>query len=345
MEVVSSVRVNVLKKIGVGEGRNSTVYLAEDPHLGGEVVLKEVAVPPGARVEDFLAEAQRLYHAKHPNVVPVNYAAVDTGCVRIVMPYYRRGSIAHSNKSRAVKLTEAVAAMRDVLAALQHVHARGLVHLDVKPSNILVTDSGSSMLSDFGQSRLINALGVTTAPSMYVPIWPPELATTTHLTPQADVYQAGIALWRLLHGELAWRLLLRRWPNIGELQNAIADGRLIGVGDISPHVPRVLRRVIRIAITKNPANRYGTAHDMKNALANVSIDRDWRLGRFNTSLACWEYHTDTHSHHVYCRKNGRRWNVEYKMVRLDDGKVRRRPKFEAVALTRSEIRSHLSAFM
>jgi serine/threonine protein kinase len=342
MEVVSNVPVNILRKIGVGEGRNSTVYLAEDPHLGGEVVLKEVAVPAGARVEDFLAEAQHLYHAKHPNVVPVNYAAVDAGCVRIVMPYFRRGSIARFSRGRAVRLTESLAAMRDVLAALHHVHARRLVHLDVKPSNILLADSGSSMLSDFGQSRLVNALGVAAAPKMYVPIWPPELVTATHLTPQADVYQAGIALWRLLHGELAWRLLLCRWPS---LVDAIADGRLIGDGDFSPHVPRALRRVIRKATSKDPARRYGTAHDMKNALANVSIDRDWRLVRFNTTHACWEYHTDAHTHRVYCKKNRRRWDVEYLMVRLADGKLRRRPKFEAVGLTRSEARSHLNAFM
>lgn len=276
-QVVSQVLAHIKEEMPL-QGANSKTYLAHDPQLNAEVVLKEVKYGTAADMTKALGEAQRLHAVRHPHVARTQYAA-DTGtnAIRVVMPYYQRGSLHQILDRGPLTINNAIRYTTHILLALGHVHSQGLIHADVKPSNVLLDDNDHAVLTDFGQSVAVRPTDqLAVKPSMYGYAYPPEAVSSNTLSRQADVYQSGLMLYRLLNGHKLWKLqvdtLNKRNYGFAQIESGRWPDRQLWL----PHIPANLRSVVRKAMHPDTKRRYATVDEFANALSRVAIPE--RLG-------------------------------------------------------------------
>lgn len=289
------------------QGFFGETWVADDPLLQTEVVLKELPLTSQAEVDKALNEARRMQQASHRNVAQIRYIGNDATqpIARIVMPLYARGCLeqAMRRSGGSLPIGRALRYTDHVLLALAHTHTRGMIHADIKPSNILIGDDDEGLLTDFGQSvdMLMSGpgAGMAPTPTMYGWIRPPEAFSGLPVDLTADLYQVGVLLYRLINGKRLWKQQLihaasdanpgmftdpttdsAAWSlDDGELWKRAAPqlGTLVAAGRWpvrslwAPHVPLALRRVIRKAISAAPADRFQSATEMKEALAGVTV--------------------------------------------------------------------------
>lgn len=262
--------------IGQGQGMNSTVYLVRDRQLDTQLAMKEITKAKLPIASEYFSEARRLYDARHKHVVEVKYACEDQANVYVAMPYYGAGTLQSLLERRYLTVREIVRYGLEFLAGLHHVHVKGLVHLDVKPSNILFDDSDTATLADFGLCREVTGAGLAEMPRAYRRHVPPErlAAANALVTRQADVYQAGLTLYRMCVGvaELDRQALMHM---VDTDFSAIASGRFPDRGRFLPHIPRRLRKVVRTALEVDASRRYPSVLELLNALAIVDESLDW----------------------------------------------------------------------
>jgi eukaryotic-like serine/threonine-protein kinase len=253
---------------------NSEVFLVQDHQLEAQLVMKYVAKAVIPHSADYFAEARRLHDARHRHVVDVKYACSDDTHIYLAMPYYRGGTLHSLIETRFMTVREIVRYGLEFLSGLHHVHVKGLVHLDVKPTNILLDDADTASLADFGLSREVTGHGLAEMPVVYVPHMPPERLTAIQVAKSADVYQAGLTLYRMSVGHAEFD---RQQNGFGPtLHNAILAGTFPDRNQFLPHIPPRLRDVVATALAINPDDRPRTVLDLMNALARVDESLDWR---------------------------------------------------------------------
>lgn len=289
------------------QGQFGETWVADDPILQCEVVLKELPLTNQAEVDKALGEAQRMEKARHRNVAQIRFIGQDGSqpIARIVMPLYQNGCLeqAMRNNGGSIPISRALRYVEHVLLALAHTHARGMLHADIKPSNVLIGDNDEALLTDFGQSvdMLMSgpAAGIAPTPQVYGWIRSPEIFASQPADITADLYQVGLLLYRLINGKRLWKqqlILAAAKANPGMFPDPATDPGAWATNEIdlfflaqpqlpaltaagkwpvrdvwSPHVPAGLRRVIRKAISVSPSDRYQSAEEMKNALAGVTV--------------------------------------------------------------------------
>jgi serine/threonine protein kinase len=209
-EGVTLLRYEIVREIG--RGGTSTVYLARDPALGILLALK-VLHPQLAAVEHseacrrFFQEARVAAGLRHPGVVAIY--DLDEPTRTLVMEHLPGGTLRDRLRGGgALPPSEVQAAARSVLAALAHVHARGVVHGDLTPRNVLFRTAGQAVLADFGNARLLEGAAVDLPAG--TPIYlAPEQFRGAPSSPATDLFAVGVMLWEALagrpmrsHGEL-----------------------------------------------------------------------------------------------------------------------------------------------
>ncbi len=273
MKVLASISYTKLKQIGVGQGMNSEVYLADDPQLGGRVAVKEIAKSRFGNPAAYFDEAQAMFQVAHDNVVAVQYACQTPTIISLAMPYYRKGSLADRISDRPLQLSAMQRVAQEVLAGLAHIHLAGYIHFDVKPSNVLFSNTNKPMVSDFGQSRSISRTGAVTVPPLYFSAQPPETIKTGVATILADIYQVGLLLYRAVNGDDLFNAQIP--PDPALLSGRISSGKFPDRRRFMPHVPQRIRTLIRKALRVDPAQRFQTATEMADAFSRVYILLDW----------------------------------------------------------------------
>jgi predicted Ser/Thr protein kinase len=197
----------------LGRGGMGVVYLAEDMLLGRRVALKvlRVALSEDAEfVARFRREARAIANLSHPNIINIHSLEEVEGRLSIEMEYAEGGSL-QEFLDRPMPPLEAVRMVRDVLDALGTCHARGLIHRDVKPSNVLIAADGRALLADFGLATagaeaMHEAIKTTSSTSIvlgtprYAPL---EAWDGASPSPAWDVYSVGILLYEALSGKPA----------------------------------------------------------------------------------------------------------------------------------------------
>ena len=328
MKVVASVEYQKIKEIGAGEGMNSKVYLATDPQLSGTIAVKEIPKKDfGNNVSLYFAEAQAMYKTKHDNIVPVHYACETGTHVCIAMPFFKKGSFAKLVTAGPAPLSLVLSTGRAVLKALAQVHLANLLHLDVKPSNVLLSDKGVPMLADFGQSRQVSSAGVATASRLYYLAIPPEAYVHGGaVAVPSDIYQAGVLLYRAANGDPHFKA---QW-NVGHVKQkeAITKGRFPRRDLFLPHVPRRLRTVIRRSLKVKPEDRYQSAVEFADDIGKVACPIDWRTKIGPQGEFRWRADREGQPALLVSAlpANGK-WNVE---VYTEGGRAGRRAKGKAV---------------
>lgn len=245
----------------IGQGGQSTVWLAFDPRLEREVAVKLMRVEKGADavvVAQFLQEARSVSRLTHPNIIPVFEADVQDGQPYLVFEYVRGKTLADLLLQRgALPPREAVALMLNVLEALVAAHAAGVVHRDLKPSNVLVDASGRARVMDFGIAARMQdiALQGQDLPGGGTPGYmSPEAATGGVPSPAMDIFSAAIVLAELLAGR---RLISERDPR--RAMQRVAQEQLELPTDLGADVDDALRAIVSRGLVRDRLQRHPSA--------------------------------------------------------------------------------------
>lgn len=283
----------------LGRGGAGLVFAARQDELERTVAVKVLAAGMFAGREGrerFRAEAQAVAQMDHPGIVPVLEAGECDGLSFFSMPLLAGGSLAEALRN-GLHFTgdEAAAFLAGLARAVHYAHQRGVLHRDIKPGNILLTESGEPRLTDFGLSRLIEKESTLTRTNALLgtPAYmAPEQAQNGTVTTAADVYGLGAVLYELLAGQPPFaggtsvetiRLLLDTEPRRPSVLNAAVD--------------RDLETICLKCLEKDPGKRYGSAEAFADDLQRFrrgepvlarsagSLERAWKWARRHPGLA------------------------------------------------------------
>lgn len=266
----------------LGRGGMGSVMLARDQKTGRAVAIKtllpEFAVSDKA-MRRFMREIDVAAALKHSNIVEFLDRGVNNGVVYLVTEFIDGPDAAKLADARGGHLPapEGLTIISQALAALQHAHAQGYIHRDIKDQNILVSGSWphiTAKLTDFGLAKSFTQSGmsgVTLAGEMagtlaYMP--PEQLKNFRDVQPQSDIYALGMTAYSLLAGTLALRL--GRKTSMAETIKAIFEQAPIPLHERAPQIPQRVCEVIDRALVKEPGERWQSANAMRNALLHAS---------------------------------------------------------------------------
>ncbi|HEY7622893.1 MAG TPA: ABC transporter substrate-binding protein [Solirubrobacteraceae bacterium] len=269
----------------VGRGAMGAVYRAEDLRLGRRVALKVLAaeLADDARFrERFLAESRLAASLDHAGIVPIFEAGEADGLLYIAMRYVEGGDLRELLR-RAGRLApeRAIALVEQVADALDVAHARGLVHRDVEPSNVLVAmESGRehAYLADFGLTKHTTARGGPTANDQMVgtvDYVAPEQIRGDEVDGRADIYSLGCLLYECLTGDVPF-------PRGSEVATIYAhlEDEPPPVSARCPEVPPAMDAVVARAMAKDPADRWQTGAELAAAFRGALDTADAAAGHW-----------------------------------------------------------------
>lgn len=269
LEQAVASRLQVGELLGVGGF--AAVFRAHDPLLHRDVAVK--ALDPGATphpdaADTLLHEARLVATAEHPHIVPLYEAGHQEGVVYLVMRFLPEGTLAGRIARDGPLMPAGVVRLgAEVADALAAAHARGVLHLDIKPENILTDAEGHGFVTDFGISRLAGAAGtsadgMTSGTPHYMS---PEQVAGDRLDGRADVYALGIVLYEAATG---------RRPITGTSARSIMANQVSQppepLATVAPDLPAALAAIITRALAKDPADRWASAREMADALRAAS---------------------------------------------------------------------------
>lgn len=265
------------------EGRNSQVYRAHDPQLDANLVIKKID-KSSMDVDDYFRESSLLYGSAHSNIVPLLYACQDAHCIYLAMPLYVRGSLKTLMAKRPLTVREIVVFSTQLLSGLHHIHSNRLVHFDIKPDNVLISDRGEALLSDFGLAKPRDLNGVAGQDRLYGKMVPPEAFSTDQFDHRFDIYQFGLALYRMCVGDADFNDQHSSFVVNGVLdrvrfRHAVTNAQFpdTTANRFPEHIPDRIISVIRKCLQTEPANRYQSVIEIVNDLASVEGDLlDWQ---------------------------------------------------------------------
>jgi eukaryotic-like serine/threonine-protein kinase len=267
-------RYEVVRRVGVGG--MADVYLADDRKMGRQVALK-ILHPQYAGddsfVERFRREALSAARLQHPNIVQIYDSGQEGDFNFIVMEYVEGRSLKDylADEGGQLEVAEASRIAREVLTALAYAHRTGLVHRDIKPGNILLSEDGKVQVTDFGIARAeagstMTQTGTILGTAYYLS---PEQAQGLPLDGRSDIYSLGVVVYEMLTGRRPFEgdsPVSIAYKHVREMPRPPSTHR----GDI----PRSLEAIIMTAMAKRPEDRYSSAALMRRDLEAFAAGRE-----------------------------------------------------------------------
>lgn len=254
----------------VGRGGMGIVFRAYDPKLNREVALKTPLLGPAADhavVKRFLREAQVVADIQHPHICPVFDCGEIDGIPYLVMPLVKGEPLGDWLKRRSPAPNQCAELLVKLAKALDRLHAAGILHQDIKPSNVVVNENDEPLLMDFGLAWKTEANTKSVTPDGFAgtPAYmSPEQVrgNAKAVDPRSDIYSLGVLMFEMLTG---------RPPFVGPLFEVLKN-----ILQAEPPLPRSLRPELDVAIeaiclkamAKHPDDRYQTANEFALALEN-----------------------------------------------------------------------------
>ncbi|MFZ9998678.1 MAG: protein kinase domain-containing protein [Candidatus Nanopelagicaceae bacterium] len=260
----------------IGTGGMADVYLAQDVRLNRQVAIKilrsDLARDPSF-VTRFNKEALSVAALNHPGIVSVYDSGKEdspSGAMPYIVMEYVEGKTLRElvNKGERFALNRAVEITEGILIALQYSHKNGIIHRDIKPGNIMITDNGDVKVMDFGIARALADTGATMTSTWNIigtaQYLSPEQATGTQADARSDLYSVGCLLYELLAG---------RPPFTGDTPVAIAyqhvSAPLVSITEIQESLDPALNAFFSIALAKDANERYQSANAMLKDLKKL----------------------------------------------------------------------------
>jgi tRNA A-37 threonylcarbamoyl transferase component Bud32 len=251
----------------LGKGTYAHVYQAFQPRLRRHVAVKVLrmdSTDPAGFIQRFEQIAQAIAQLNHPNILSIYDFGEENGLAYIVMQSVTGGSY-KSRLGKPMAVGEAVTPIVQMARALHHAHQRGVLHLDVRPENILIDQENAShlLLTDFSLSQLFQSeyLARTGMPIGSPAYLAPEQIEGRRLTARTDIYALGALLFEALAGQPAFS-----GPNPATILNKHLHEPPPYVRGFNPAAPRELAHIVARALAKRPEERYESAEEFARAL-------------------------------------------------------------------------------
>jgi serine/threonine protein kinase len=265
-------RYHLIEKLG--EGGMAVVYKAFDTRLECEVAVKVIRMERltqemmATTLKRFEREAKAVAQLNHPNIVNITDYGEYEGVPYLVMEYLRGGTLKQM-LGKPMPYAEAARLLAPVASALQYAHEHKVIHRDVKPSNILITESGAPMLTDFGIARILDLQEGQTLTGTGVGIGTPEYMApeqwTGDITPAVDIYSLGVVFYELVTGHK---------PYTADTPAAVLiktiNDPLPRPSQYAPGLPENVEKVIYKAMAKKAEDRYSNIGDFERILTSFS---------------------------------------------------------------------------
>ncbi|MCL5952598.1 MAG: protein kinase [Chloroflexi bacterium] len=274
----------------IGEGRFGVVYRAWDPTLSRDValkVLKPVLLTDPQFTQAFLGEAKTIAGlGNHPNIVTIYEVGQEQGKLFIAMEYLPHSLADILAEKKQLPCDEAVRVVSQVAEGLAAAHAIGLLHNDIKPSNILISGDGRAKLADFGLAKAVRAsstMSMSGAFSGTVEYAAPERAQNKPADARSDIYSLGVVAYEALTGSTPFQgndPMAILYKHVNELPPPMSQS--------GAKVPPSVETAVLKALEKKPADRYASAEMFAAALrASVTPNaKQVPIKRSKPGLAC-----------------------------------------------------------
>jgi serine/threonine protein kinase len=266
----------------LGKGGMATVYKAFDTHLDRDAAIKFIRKEAFSQeildrvLLRFDREAKSLARLTHPNIVPISDYGEYDGSPYLVMPYLIGGTLKQF-LGKPMALGLACKLLKPIAEALAFAHQKGIVHRDVKPANILLTENHQVMLSDFGIARILEIEQTATLTSTGVGIGTPEYMAPEQglgreVDGRADIYSLGIIFYELLTGSKPYTA---DTPMAVVLKQTTAP--LPPLSTFNLNLPERVDHILVKALAKDPDNRYQNMAELANVFSEYG-DRNSVIG-------------------------------------------------------------------
>jgi serine/threonine protein kinase len=258
---------NKLTKLGAGGF--GEVWLARHIALDVLHAVKFVQAGSITNPTEFYKEPRLLKELEHRNIVEVYDAGLEGSELFIAMEYMKAGSV-EDRCSEPLKLRRIKPIFCEALKGLQWVHDKGYLHRDLKPANILVDRKGGGKLADFGLAIPARE-ALLTAPAGTLTYLAPEVLITGEMTILTDIYAMGVSLYEAMNG-LSY---LPAITNSTALRNNIVAGDFPDRRYYRIYIPKSLKLVINKTMNPDPAKRFQSADELRQALERTKIRCSW----------------------------------------------------------------------
>jgi pimeloyl-ACP methyl ester carboxylesterase len=259
----------------VGEGGMGVVYRAHDTVLGRDVALKFMTHSPRFNSEHgdrLRREARALAALNHPNILTIHEIGDADGTPFLVLEWVGGGALSDPSFRCPLSTREFARVALPIAEALGAAHDQGIVHRDVKPANVLLSDEGRVKLADFGLSKsreLDRDVTRTAGVVGTVAYMSPEQANGAEIGPASDMFSFGVLAYELLTGQ---RPFTGGGP--GAVMAAIVNGRYTPIVAVRREVPGQLAAVVERCLEKDPAARFQSGKDVAHVLHRALSDSD-----------------------------------------------------------------------
>ncbi len=269
---MSETRIDWHTGVPLAQGGSGEVVRAYSPDLGRDIAIKYLRQEDPAAIERMLREARTQRALSHPHILPIHATGVHLDRHYIAMDLVDGAPLDRYLADRSTELKLAV--FDQVLDALAHAHAQGVVHRDIKPGNLIVEERDGrpqAWVMDFGLARRPDDATLTMAgDALGTPGYmaPEQARGAEGADPRADVYALGVVLYEVLTGAL---------PYTADTPMALvmqaAAGQTVPVSEIRRHLPEGLARIVVRCLETEPARRYAHAGELRADLAAFTTGR------------------------------------------------------------------------
>ena len=288
----------------LGSGGFGTVFLAKDSWIDKKVAIKV----PHRQTGDFdelLQEPRLLAALDHQNIVGIVTAERVDGVFFIVMEYVKGESLeAVLDREKSLDVPRAVAYVVQILSGVEHAHRAAILHRDLRPANVLVSESGIVKVADFGTSRFLEKSHATTVIGSPPYMAPEQFQGRAVLA--SDLYSVGVILYQMLTGTLPYFS-----PNPAQIERMVAQGRCTPPRIRNSQIPREVSDIVMKALATDTSERYQRASELLDDLATAAdidhkatqiddIRKRLKAREAPRKRFCWHCRKPLHARSVAC---------------------------------------------
>jgi serine/threonine-protein kinase len=249
----------------LGKGANGSVVRGFDPLIGRHVAIKlfSTELAQGEARQRFFQEARVVGQLSHPNIVTLHDIGIEeaTSTPYLVMEFLEGQPLDRVLEKGTIPLPRAAAWIAEVAVALHMAHRKGVIHGDVKPANILITQDGRVKLTDFGMARLASH-DTKDTPLLGTPAyWCPEQIMGKAQDARSDLFSLGVVLYEMITGNRPFGS-----DSLQGICNRILSSTHLPASQANPSIPKTFDEVISALLAKDPAVRLGSAEELAQML-------------------------------------------------------------------------------
>ncbi len=260
----------------LGKGSMGVVYRAYDPQIDRVVALKVLRpdrISSETFVQRFFKEARAIGRLSHPYIVTVYDVGHDHDTIYIAMELLEGKPLNEIFADNVFGINDIVQIGAQIAETLNYAHNKGIIHRDIKPTNIVLTNEGHVKITDFGIARIEDPMATQQTQAGEI------LGTPSYMSPEqvrgeivdgrSDLYSLGVLIYEFVTGKRPFT-----GETMASVFQSITQDRPIDPARVNPKIPKVLSNVIKKCLSKNPNDRYSSGQEMANALRSCLLRRD-----------------------------------------------------------------------